>query len=235
VEIGLLHYANAGVIRFVDGNNVAKLIPLRSSSESVSTLTVGGGASDVRQSGVKYASNLMVAGVFIFILVLFALIAQMQLRKSASKSDQAIDVGWIEIVYFALPLFASTTILLLSFWPGNVAYDGSLQWYQAVTRGTLDAPLGITATLFLRLLSYFSTCPAWVIIFQSSLSAVGIALILKELRYRGVPRWAAQSCAIVLAILPQYSMFFTNLGKDALSAVGIIFFAWSLLSVSRSI
>ena len=237
VEVGLLHYDKAGPVKLVDGNNNAKLIPLRSSSESVSVLTIGGRASSVPQSGssIKRTSIFMLAGVFIFVLAMLTLIARMQLRSSAGSSDQAIEVGWSEVLYFALPLFASTTIILLTYWPGNVAYDASLQWSQAVARGNLYTTLGIPATLFLRLFTYFSTCPAWVIVFQSTLSALGVALILKELRYRGVPRWAAQICTIALAILPQYPTFFTNLGKDALSAVGIIFFAWSLLLVTRSV
>ena len=237
VEVGLLHYAKAGVVRLVDGNNNAKLIPLQSTSESVYALTIGGRASNVPQSGnsIKRTSIFMLAGVFIFVLAILTLIASMQLRNSTANSDQVNKVNWSEVVLYALPLFVSTTIILLTYWPGNVAYDASLQWFQAVTRENLYAPLGITATLFLRLFSYISMNPAWVIVFQSLLSAVGVALILKELCYRGVPRWAAQTFAIALAILPQYPTFFTNLGKDALSAVGIIFFVWSLLCVSRNI
>ena len=158
----------------------------------------------------------------------------MQLNGMANRSDETID-GWGEVAYFALPLFASTTIVWLAFWPASTAHDGSLHWYHAVTRGNMENAYGITVTLFMRLFSYFSASPAWVILFQSSLSAVGVALVLKELRYRGVPRWTAQICSIALAILPQYPSFFNNLGKDALSAVGIIFLGWGLLFVTRSI
>lgn len=236
VRVGLLHFPNSGDVRLVDSSNVAKVIPLRSNSESVSVLTIGGYASDVPQSvDTKHASFFMLTGVFILIPVLLISIAQMQLRKCGVNPDEVITVDWSEIACFALPLFVSTTIYLLAFWPGNVSYDGSLQWYQAITRGNMEVPLGVTTTLFLRLFSHLSIYPAWVILFQSSLSAIGVALILKELRYRGVSRWAAQICTILLAILPQYPTFFTNLGKDALSAMGIIFFAWSLLSVARSI
>lgn len=237
IEVGLLHYADAGVARLVDGNNVVRLISLRSSPESVAVLTVGGESSDVLQSGstIKKASGFWLAGVFFFILALLTLIARMQLRIRANKSDQATIVGWGEVAYFALPLFASTTVVWLAFWPVSTAHDGSLHWYHAVTRGNMENAYGITATLFMRLFSYFSASPAGVILFQSALSAVGVALILKELRYRGVPWWAAQIFSIALAILPQYPSFFNNLGKDALSAVGIIFLAWGLLSVTRSI
>ena len=237
VVVGLLHYNKAGVAYLIDGNNNAKAIHLRSSLESVSTLTIGGDASNVQQSGsiIKHISIFKLIAAFAFILIILTLIASMQLKQPNVSTNQAIKVKLSEVVYFALPLFASTTIILLAYWPGNVAYDGSLQWGQALTRGNMDTTLGVTTTLFLRLFTNFSTCPAWVIFFQSLLSAIGVALILKELRYRGVPRMVAQIFAIALAVLPQYPTFFTNLGKDALSAVGIIFLAWSLLSVTRGI
>lgn len=237
VEIGLLHYADAGVVHLVDGKNNSKLISLQSTLESVSAFTIGGTHSSVPQSvnSKERTSIFKLAGVFIFILAFLILIAQMQLRNFIISSMQAKNVNWCEVVLFALPLFVSSTMILLSFWPGNVAYDASLQWSQAVGRGNLYTPIGITATLFFRLFTYITTSPALVIIFQSLLSAIGVALILKELCYRGVPRWAAQTFALALAILPQYATFFTNLGKDALSAVGIIFFVWSLLFVSRNI
>lgn len=237
VTLGLLHYANAGIARIVDGSNVSKLIPLRATSESVETLTIGGDSSDVSQAGVmiRHTSYLIQAGMFVSILLLFTLIALMQLRNSVDKSNQSRAVKWREVAYYALPLFVSTLIVLLAYWPGNVAYDASLQWSQAVMRGPLDAPLGITATLFMRLFTFFSASPAIVIIFQSLLGAAGIGLILRELRFRGISQRTAQVFALVLAILPQYATFFTNLGKDALGALGIIFVAWSLLAVTRSI
>ena len=83
IKIGLLHYADAGVARLVDGNGVVKLISLRSSSESVSVLTVGGDSSDVPQSGntVLLASLFWHAGVFFFILALLILIARDAIKR----------------------------------------------------------------------------------------------------------------------------------------------------------
>ena len=77
IKIGLLHYADAGVARLVDGNGVVKLISLRSRPESVSVLTVGGDSSDVPQSGstITLVSLFWHAGVFFFILALLTLIA----------------------------------------------------------------------------------------------------------------------------------------------------------------
>ncbi|WP_180128942.1 hypothetical protein [Rhodoferax sp. BLA1] len=237
ITIGLLHYADAGVVRVADGNNVAKLISLRRSSESVSNITVGGKTSDVIQSGIvdKQFSVIARIGLFFFIFILLVLIAKTQLRCNPCRLGQAGTVGWGEVACFAIPLLVSSTFVLLAYWPGNVAYDASLQWHQAITRGNMDAPLGISATLFLRLFTHVSTNPSWVIVVQSSLSALGVAFILKELRFRGVPRWVAQTFSLLIAIQPQYPLFFTNLGKDALSAVGIIFMAWSLLSIVREL
>lgn len=236
IEVGLLHYANAGIVRLADGkNSTVELISLQSGSESVSTLKIGGSASDVRSFENKQISFFALTGVFTSILVVLTLIAGMQSRGGDKQSNQTIRLGWREVACFALPLLASTTIVLLTFWPSNVAYDGSLQWYQAATRGYLDAPLGITATLLLRLFTDLSPSPALVIAVQTLLSALGVALVLKELCHRGVPIWAAQFCSLVIAILPQYSLFFTNLGKDALSTIGILFLAWAVLSTTRNI
>lgn len=236
LEIGLLHYYAAGVARLVDGNNLVRLIDLRSTPETVPILTVGGERSEVHQSGTihKKPSIYKVAGVFVLILALLTLIARMQLRQNAGGFDQPIIVKWSEIACYVLPLFAATTLVWLAFWPASTAHDGSLHWYHAVVRGNIEGTYGMTATLFMRLFSYISSSPAWVILFQSSLSALGIALILKELRHLGVPRWTAQIFAIAIAMLPQYPTFFNNLGKDALSAVGILFLVWSLLSITRN-
>lgn len=237
VVIGLLHYAGAGVARLVDGNNSTELIPLQANSESVSALSIGGRKSDVQKSGykTKHTSIFILVMVFTLILLIFTLIALTQLRNSENIFAQDIVIRWREVLFFALPLLVTTGIVLLSRWPGSVAYDGSLQWFEAATRGHLTYAIGIPATLFMRLFTYLSISPAWVIVFQCVLSALGVALILKELRYRGVPLWAAQSCAILIATTPQYPTFFTNLGKDALSASGLIFLSWSLLYVVRNI
>ena len=237
VVVGLLHYAKGGVAQLVNGDKAVHLVSLRSDSEYVSTLTLGGSAPDVVGAaiGIKKIPVMVSIAAFGFIFATLMAIALMQLSKSDGKPEQTFAVGWREILYLSLPLFLSTSVVLLAYWPGNVAYDGSLQWYQAVTRGELYAPIGLTATLFMRLFTYFSTSPAWVVILQSVLSAVGVALILTELRYKGVPSWVAQICTIVLSLTPQYPIFFTNLGKDALSAVGLIFFAWSLLAIVRSL
>ena len=185
--------------------------------------------------GEQHTTIFGLTGIFAFILLMFTLTALIQLRSNKKNYDSMIVVSWGEVLFYLLPLLTSTTFVLLSFWPGNSAYDGSLQWHEAISRGELNPLLGITATLFMRLFTYVSTSPAGIIIFQSIFSALGVALILKELRYKGVPRWVAQSCSLLIAFTPQYPMFFTNLGKDALSAVGIIFLSWSLLYVSRNI
>lgn len=83
IEVGLLHYADAGVARLVDGNRMVKLISLRASPESVSVLTVGGDSSDVPQSGstITLVSLFWHAGVFFFILALLTLIARDAIKR----------------------------------------------------------------------------------------------------------------------------------------------------------
>lgn len=236
VELGLLHYANGGVANIVDVNGKSKLIPLTSTAESIERIVVGGPDSSVASSGFGKKSPLYFRGL-LFALIVFSLIliATVHWIFPQQFPDKAPVFTYRDVVYFSVPLFLSTSIVLISFWPGNVAYDGAVQWYQAVTRGDLNVTLGVTATLFLRLFSYFSKNPAPVILIQSSLSAIGISLVLKELCYIGVPRLVALATTIAIALTPQYTLFFTNLGKDALCATGLIFLTWSLLLCSRNI
>ena len=236
IEVSLLRYVNGGVANIADSRGVSKLIPLTSTAESIEKVVIGGPDSNVASSSPGKKFPLYLRGLlFALIAVSLLLLATVHRILPLQCSEKRPLLRRRDILYFSVPLFLSTSIVCLSFWPGNVAYDGSLQWYQAVTRGYIDVPLGVTATLFLRLFSYFSKNPALVILIQSSLSAIGTALVLKELCVIGVPRWVATLTASLIALTPQYALFFTTLGKDALSATGLIFFTWSLLRCSRKI
>ncbi len=233
ITFSLLHSSNAGIAKLVNDNNITETIPLHSNTQSSTFWTIGGQASNTPQSGTiteSYPIFIRII-VFIFIFALFMIIARIQSMKDKSL-NQTIVITWREVACFALPLFLSSTIVWLSFWPASTAWDGSLYWSNAVLR-EINGPYGRTMALFMRLFTYLSTSPAWLILFQNLFAAIGTSLILKELRYRGVSRWIAQGCTIVLAIFPQYPLFFNNLGSDALSTIGIIFLAWALLSITR--
>ena len=235
VEIGLLRYAEGGTVRLGNDQGLVRMISLKALSESVTSLSIGGKKSDVPPFGsIDVFPPVQRAALFLSILFFLTFVAVMQLRPNFKLAEQATPLKWTSVAWFALPLLVSTSLLHLSYWPANVAYDGAIQWHQAVTRGNIDVPLGVSATLFLRLFSHLSGNPALVIVFQSVLGALGISLILKELWYLGVPRWAAQLLSVLLSISPQYALFFTNLGKDALSAVGLLFLVWALLSIARN-
>ncbi len=192
--------------------------------------SIGDSSSNIPPSAPPFSIFIQI-GVFIFIFAIFTIIAHIQLIKSKSL-HQTIVITWREVACFAFPLFLSTTIVWLSFWPASTAWDGSLYWSNAALH-EIYTPYDRTMALFMRLFTYISSSPGWLILFQNVFAAMGVSLILKELRYRGISRWVAQSCTIVLAILPQYPIFFNNLGSDALSTIGILFLVWALLSITR--
>jgi hypothetical protein len=233
IQIDLLQFENAGTAELSYGTSDTVSIELRSRSESILALKIGG-----EDSFVPPNDNVITfAGVFrvcAFILGIFAALCAIAMHQASQKgSSRSSAVSKWEILAYSLVLLFSTTIVSLSFWPANVPYDGSLHWYQAVVRGELYSPLGVTATLFLRLIAYFSDSPVIAILLQSTLGALGVSLVLLELRHRGVPRWGAFTAVIILACLPQYSTFFTNLGKDAFCTVGLLFLTWTVLALGR--
>lgn len=231
VQLALVHHARGGTLVVNNGVGYQHATSLRSPTESVSTLIIGGPkssvpASDEAPSHSTWAQLVVAAGVLAF---LFAITWQMTRPACA-------PVGTVrrnEIAFLALPFLLTTGATLAAFLPGNVSYDGSLQWVQAAERGELFAPLGYPATYFMRLFTLLSSSPLPLLAVQSILAALGTALVLRELRYRGVSFRFALAAAAVLAITPQYFAFFTNLGKDPLSLTGTLFFAWALLHLFR--
>jgi hypothetical protein len=83
-------------------------------------------------------------------------------------------------------------------------------------------------------MTFVSPSPAPLLLLQALLAAFGAALVLREVRLRGVPFAAVLAMAVALALTPQFPTFFTHLGKDGLAGVGILFFAWALLAAFRS-
>jgi Dolichyl-phosphate-mannose-protein mannosyltransferase len=234
IQIDLLKSQKSGIAELTSSGNTRELIDLKSIDETVFSLKIGGEESLFPLNDVVFSiANLLRALIFALgIFVLYWTIVENQIRERETITTRK-GVSYIEIFTYFIIVFASSMVVVLSFWPANVPYDGSLHWIQAVTRGELNAPLGITATLFLRLFTYISHSPAIVIFAQSIFGAIGVALILYELRHRGVSHKIALLTVVILALTPQYPTFFTNLGKDAFCTVGLLFLVWSVLLFER--
>lgn len=231
VQLALVHHARGGALVVNNGAGYQYVTSLQSATESVSALIIGGPKSSVPASDEAphyriWAQLAVATGILAF---LFAIAWQMTRSVGAPERN----VRRNEIVVLAFPFLLTTSITLVAFVPGNVSYDGSLQWVQAAERGELFAPLGYPATYFMRLFTFLSSSPLPLLALQSILAAFGMALVLSELRYRGVPYRVALAAAVLLAITPQYFAFFTNLGKDPLSLTGTLFLAWALLNLFR--
>jgi hypothetical protein len=208
-------------------------VALKATTESFWPLVVGGPESTLPYS-IKapiYQSYWFVAAAVVFFLLAFV-----ALRITRKQSDGVAITsqpgGW-EIVVTTLPLLLSTGVTLLAFFPGNVSYDGSLQWVQAAERGELTATIGYATTYLMRLFTLISSSPLPLLGLQSALAALGVALVLRELRYRGVPFFWTVVVVLALALTPQYPTFFTGLGKDALCTIGMLFFIGALLALFR--
>jgi hypothetical protein len=235
IQIDLLKSHKAGVVELISSGKANELIDLKSTVETIFSLKIGGDDSLFPRNDLVFSvSNLLLAILFgVGIFILYWTIVEKQ-NSVGAPLHRIKDVSRREILTYFLVLLVSTMVFLLSFWPANVPYDGSLHWIQAVTRGELSVPLGVTATLFLRLLTYISKSPAIAIFLQSLLGAAGVALILGELRHRGVPHKISLIAVVVLALTPQFPTFFTNLGKDAFCTVGLLFLVWSVLLFERT-
>ncbi|MCC3261884.1 hypothetical protein LLE87_27300, partial [Paenibacillus polymyxa] len=129
---------------------------------------------------------------------------------AASGAEPAAKPKRRETLWLAFPLALSTAATQLSFYPANVGYDAALQWVQAALGGDLSEPLGYAATFLMRLFTRIDRSPALLVAVQGMLAALGVALVLRELRFRGVPLWSAAAAALILAFTPQYPLFFTN-------------------------
>jgi len=233
ILFGLLRYAQPSAAILSDGAGYQNQIDLQSATESVVPIEVGGVNSLVPSTATRAVFGLP-ARMGLFALILLATSAVAFHLMTASGAGTAANPKRRETLWLALPLALSTAATQLSFYPANVGYDAALQWMQAALGGDLSEPLGYAATYLMRLFTWIDRSPALLVAVQGMLAALAVALVLRELRFRGVPLWGAAAAALLLAFTPQYPLFFTNLGKDAIGAVGILFFSWALMAAFRT-
>ncbi|OHX11665.1 hypothetical protein BI347_18655 [Chromobacterium sphagni] len=231
LAFGLLHFPAAGSVTLSGAAGYLQKIDLKSSTETVTMLTLGGPTSPVPSSGdvTLYSTGTQVA----IALAVLALLTAIAWRMNHHYSQQTRAPKRMEIIYLALPFLLTTSLTLLAYIPGNASYDGSLQWTQAANRGELLPALGFPATYLMRLFTLVSSSPLPMLVLQSAAAALGTGMVLHQLRHRGVPFIIAMGAAIILAATPQYFAFFTGLGKDPLSLIGALFFTWALLAIFR--
>ena len=233
ILFALLRYPQPSAAVLSDGAGYKDQIELQSATESILPIEVGG-ANSVVPSNATQALYSLPARVGIFALIFLATSAIALRLMTVSGAGPASTPKRRETLWLAFPLALSTAATQLSYYPANVGYDAALQWVQAAIGGELSEPLGYAATYLMRLFARIDTSPALLVAVQGILAALAVGLILRELRFRGVPAWSAAAAALVLAFTPQYPLFFTNLGKDAISAVAVLFFSWALMAAFRT-
>ncbi|MFJ3461998.1 hypothetical protein [Achromobacter spanius] len=234
VNLTFVHHAKGGSATVDNGAGDQRLISLRADQETLSTLVIGGANSSFAASAEapRFGVTTRIFAAMAILILLTAITWQMTRPARADESPRPRPRR-IEIVFSALPFLITSGVTLIAFLPGNVSYDGSLQWAQAAGRGELFEPLGYPTTYLMRAFASMSSSPLPLIAIQVVLAAFGMALVLRELRHRGLSLPASLGVATALAITPQYFTFFTNLGKDPLCLTGILFFVWALLNLFR--
>ncbi|MGE8187902.1 hypothetical protein [Pseudomonas sp. NPDC086278] len=233
VRLWLLRHPQGGTAAISNEAGETKKVSLYGATESFWPLVVGGPESSLPYSTKSpiYQPYWITASILIFFLLSF-LALRINETQERAKSNTSRPRRW-EIAAVALPLILSTTITLIAFFPGNVSYDGSLQWVQAISRGELTPTIGYPTTYFMRLFTYFSNSPLTLLVMQSIFAALGVALVLHEIRHRNVPFLWIFLTTLAISATPQYPTFFTSLGKDPLCTVGMLFFVWTLLVLFR--
>ncbi|MGE8638149.1 MAG: hypothetical protein ACN6PR_05895 [Achromobacter sp.] len=234
INLALVHHAGGGSLALDNGAGYQRSISLRSANETISSLIIGGPESAVPASGEapRFSLPFQLFAAAAILTLLLAITWQMTRPGRTGGTPPRIPRR-AETAVLALPFLLATSATLFAFVPGNVSYDGSLQWVQAAERGELFEPLGYPATYLMRLFTLASSSPLPLLAIQSVLAALAMALVLREMRWRGVSFPITLAMATVVAITPQYFSFFTNLGKDPLSLVGMLFFSWALLNLFR--
>jgi len=236
VYVGLLRFPDGGSAILTEASGKQQEIDLRSPTEGLQTLTFGGEDSSVPAVvGSDLIPSFYSTGIYLLIIAVFALLAFSQMRpgRAPCVRGEHQPRALAELLGYAAPLIAASLFVQAAYWPAGVAHDGGLQWSEAVTPGHLTPALVIPATLFFRVFAGISSSPAYLIAVQIVLASLGVALILREIRKRGLSRRAAQLGAIGIALLPQYATFFCTLSKDAWNCVGLLWAAYAALSLLR--
>lgn len=234
VLLTFVHHANGGSATVNNGAGDRRLIALRADKETLSTLVIGGALSSVAASSEapRFGVTIRIFAAAAILILLTAITWQMT-RPAIADEMPRPSPRRLEVAFCALPFLITSGATLIAFLPGNVSYDGSIQWVQAAGRGELFEPLGYPTTYLMRAFAWMSSSPLPLIAIQAVFAAFGMALVLRELRHRGLSLPASLAVATALAITPQYFSFFTNLGKDPLCVTGILFFSWAVLNLFR--
>lgn len=232
--VSLIRGPEGGTAIVKDGLGKEREIDLKAESESLHTISIGGDASIAASIATSehYPTNVHFK-LYIFIFLILTLLVLFRRYNTFGNAEH--NPTPYEIVGYAAPLIVSPVLLQLTFWPASVSIDGGLQWMEAVEPGHLNPALIIPATLLFRVFSKLSANPAIVVLAQILFGAIGVALILYEIRKRGVSRGIVQISAIVIAILPQYPTFITNLSKDAWNCIGILLLTFGSMALSRHV
>ena len=127
-----------------------------------------------------------------------------------------------ESLWLALPLMATSMVMLLVFYPGLMTSDSLDQWRQAGTMGFSDAHPLLYSLLMVLLRAVWDS-PAAVALCQSIAFSLACGWLLAQLRhYLQAPARAAWLAAWLLALFPLLPMTAVTLWKDVPYAAAVI-------------
>ena len=234
--VSFLSIPGGGVATIRDGVGQQHAIDLRTATESIHSIVIGGSASVVSSApGTEFISESDVYLVYSLTLLVFSLLAfyQMRVRSTSNGAQREHPSPVREILSYAAPLMIVPLIFQFAFWPASSPHDGGLQWMEAALPGHLNPAIVIPATLLFRLFTKLSISPAYAIFAQVAFGALAVSLVLRELRLRGVPWRATRFAAIAIALLPQYPTFIITLSKDAWNCLGLLLTTYAVLALFR--
>ena len=234
--VSFLSIPNGGVATIRDGVGQQLELDLRTATESIQSIVIGGCTSVVSSvPGTEFISESDVYLVYCLTLLAFSLLAfyQMRVGSTPNGGPREHPSPVREILSYAAPLMMVPLIFQFAFWPASAPHDGGLQWMEAAVPGHLNPAIVIPATLLFRLFTKLSISPAYAIFAQILLCAIAVSLVLRELRLRGVAWPTTRFAAITIALLPQYPTFVITLSKDTWNCLGLLLTTYSALALLR--
>lgn len=127
-----------------------------------------------------------------------------------------------DIIIFLIP-FLIFIILLFSYYPGLITYDGINQWNQ-VQNGTINNAHPFFSTYFMLIISKFWNSPRAVLVFQIFIFSFFWSIICNKTRKNNYGRQVIYT--FLISLIPIISMYSITLWKDVLYSYYLMMLAF---------
>lgn len=149
------------------------------------------------------------------LLLLFSFLCSYQIAASKENAPNRFDF------FLGVPLLVTSTLTLLTFWPGMMTNDSINQWKEVVSGNFTDLN-PILHTLLLSGLVKIAYSPAVVAIFQIVVFYFVLVYGLGSLRRRGVSIAILVILSLIFALWPFNPLMTNILWKDILYSLSLL-------------